>query len=244
METEILKARINDTADICERTSRPKFLGFLSKEESVLADRLMQHRNTDYGFFGGYEDAERTLLGCFPEWDEEKQFPIVSITFTYRKTDKLSHRDFLGSLMGLGLTRESVGDILVGEGRAVAFLTEDICEFVISQTEKIGRTGVTVTKGHELPLPEKSEIREFDCTVASERLDCVVAAVCNLSRSLAAQKIAEGLVSVNSVVTEKTTKVLVSGDAVTVRGKGKFIIDSLDGKTRKNRIVLKYKKYV
>ena len=184
------------------------------------------------------------MLGCFPEWDELREFPIASITFTYRKADKLTHRDFLGSLMGLGLTRESVGDILVEEGRAVAFLSEDISDFVISQVEKIGRTGVMVKKGHESPLPQKGEIREFDCTIASERLDCVVAALCNFSRSLAVEKIANGLVSVNSVVTEKTTKILVSGDAVTVRGKGKFIIDSVDGKTRKNRIILKYKKYV
>lgn len=244
MESEIFEARIHDTADICERTSRPKFLGFLSREEAVLAGKIIEKRNVRHRFFGGYEDAERLVLGCFPEWDEEQNFPIVAVTFAFRKEDKLSHRDFLGSLMGLGLTRESVGDILVEEGRAVAFLLEDISEFVFSQIEKVGRTGVAVTKGFVLPLPQKSEVSESNCTVASERLDCVVAALCNLSRNTAAEKIAEGLVSVNSVITEKTTKTVTSGDAVTVRGKGKFIIDSIDGKTRKNRIVLKYKKYV
>lgn len=244
METDILKARIADTADICERTNRQKFLGFLSREEAVLTERTLEKRNVNFALFGGYEEAERVMLGCFPDWDEERDFPITAVTFTYRKTDALSHRDFLGSLMALGLTREAVGDILVEEGRAVVFLNEDIAGFVLSQVEKIGRTGVTVSEGFSLPLPQKGELSEFNCTVASERLDCVVAALCNISRGAALQKIAEGLVSVNSVVTEKATKTVIGGDAVTVRGKGKFIIDSLDRKTRKNRIILKYKKYI
>ena len=244
METEILKARITDTADICLRTGKAKFLGFLSLEESVLAERTLGRNSINFTLFGGYDGAERVMLGCFPDWDEERKFPIIPVTFTYRKTDTLTHRDFLGSLMALGLRRESIGDILVEEGRAIAFVTEEIAGYILSQIEKIGRTGVTVTKGFSLPLPAKNELAEFSCTVASQRLDCVVAALCNISRGAAAQKISEGLVSVNSAVTEKTTKSVSAGDAVTVRGKGKYIIDSITDKTRKNRIVLKYKKYI
>ena len=244
METEILKARIFDTADICDRTSKPKFLGFLSKEESVFCERMLQNRKIDFSLFGGYGEAERLMLGCFPEWDVEKNFPITPISFTFRHSDSLTHRDFLGSLMGLGITRESVGDILVEEGRAVVFVTDDISSFVLSQIEKVGRVGVTVTSGFVFPLPEKGVLSEFETTIASERLDCVVSALCNISRGAALQKIEDGVVSVNSVVCMKPTKSIISGDAVTVRGKGKFIISSLENKTRKNRIVLKYWKYI
>ncbi len=244
METEILKARIIDTMEICEKTNRPKFLGFLSKEESVLAERILNSINSDFTLFGGYKSAERVMLGCFPEWDNEKNFPISAVTFYYRKTDVLGHRDFLGSLMALGITRMSVGDILAEEGRAVVFVTSDILGFVLSQVEKIGKVGVEVKEGYDEPLPQKNKLSSFDCTVASERLDCVIAAVCNISRGTAVSKIEEGTVSVNSVVCEKPTKTVASGDAVTVRGRGKFLIESLELKTRKNRIVLKYQKYI
>ena len=244
METEILKARINDTFEICRKASKPKFLGFLSKEEAVLAECTLKSRNADFTFFGGYKSAERVMLGCFPKWDNEKNFPISAVTFYYRKTDVIGHRDFLGSLMALGITRMSVGDILVEEGRAVVFVTGDVLGFVLSQIEKIGKVGVEVKEGYDEPLPQKNKLSTFDCTVASERLDCVVAALCNLSRGTAVSKIEEGTVSVNSVVCEKPTKTVASGDAVTVRGKGKFLIESLELKTRKNRIVLKYQKYV
>lgn len=244
MKTELLSGRIADTANICERTQRPKFLGFLSKEESVLVERLLKNRNVNFTLFGGYPDAERVMLGCFPDWDEECLFPIAAVTFTYRSADLLTHRDFLGSLMALGLTRESVGDILVEEGRAVAFVTEEVGSYIINEISKIGKTGVTAKSGFDSPLPPKAKLSEFASTVASERLDCVVAAICNISRGGALQKINDGLVSVNSAVIEKSTKTVADGDVISVKGKGKFIIESVTDRTRKSRIVLKYKKYV
>ncbi len=244
METEILRARIADTVSICEKTQKFKFLGFLSREEAVLAERIMQNSNINFKLFGGYDNAERVMLGCFPDWAQSFDFPITAISFVYRKTDVLRHRDFLGSLMALGLKRESVGDILVEEGRAVAFVCEEITEYIISQIEKIGRVGVTISKGYTSPLPQADELQEFSATVASVRLDCVVAAIANASRTAALQMIEESKVSVNSVLTEKATKLLVDGDVVTIRGKGKFIIESLTDKTRKSRFIVKYKKYV
>lgn len=244
METEILKARIFDTADICERTRKPKFLGFLTKEESVYAQLALKSRNTEYSFFGGYSEAERVMLGCFPEWDEDRVFPVNSVTFIYRKSDKLTHRDFLGSLMALGITRESVGDILSEDGRTVAFVRDDVLNFIISQIYKIGRVGVEVKKGHTLPLPERKAPMRLSSTIASERLDCVVAALCSVSRAAALEKIESGLVSVNSVICEKSTKIISEGDILSVRGNGKFSIKSMGCKTHKNRIVLQYEKYV
>lgn len=244
MQSEIFSARISDTVDICEKTNKPKFLGFLSNEEAVFADKFLKNRKVNYTFFGGYEDAERVILGCFPEYISEQKFPVCAITFSFRKEFNLTHRDFLGSLMALGIAREKVGDILVEPERAVVFVFEDIADYISSEVKKIGRVGVSLSIGASFPLPQKSVLAEFGCTIASERLDCVVAAVCNISRNAAIEKIELGLVSVNSVQTEKITKSISSGDIITVRGKGKFMVDSLCDKTRKNRIVLKYKKYI
>ena len=244
METELLIARINDTADLCERTSVPKFLGFLSREESVFAEKILNRRNVKFDFYGGYDEADRLVLGCFPDWCEEEFYPISSVTFSYRKEDSLAHRDILGFLMSLGIKRETVGDILIEEGRAVVFLNEDIVSYVLTQTEKVGRTGVTVSEGFTEPLPLKSELAEFSVTVASERLDCIVSALAGISRKTASEKIISGEVSINSVVCEKTTAGVSEGDILTVKKKGKFIIDSFGGKTRKDRLIINYKKYI
>ena len=243
METELLKARISDTAEICRRTNRPKFLGFLSKEEAVFAEKLLSKTDVTFALNGGYDGAERVILGCFPDYVEEFVFPITEVSFVWRKTDILHHRDFLGSLMGLGLKRESVGDILIQEGKAVAFVCDEVSGYIVSQLEKVGRTGVKVSIGCDFELPQKDRMTEHSVTVASERLDCVVSALAGVSRTTAAELISQGIVSINSAVCQKQTKAVTKGDAVTVRGKGKFIVEDIDGRTKKKRIVLKYKKY-
>lgn len=244
METEILTARIFDTADICDRNNIPKYLGFLSLEESVLAQRLLSKRNISFSLFGGYQDANRKMLGCFPDWMTEYNFPITPLTFTYRAEDTLNHRDFLGSLMGLGIKRETVGDILIENGRAIVFVTDEMADYILNEINKVGRTGVKISKGYSGELPKGDSLQDFSVTIASNRLDCVVSALGNFSRNTACEKISLGLVSVNSVVSEKSTKTISQNDVVTIRGKGKFIIDSFCDKTKKDRIVLRYKKYV
>lgn len=244
METELLIARISDTIEICERTKKPKFFGFLSLEQTVLAQRFLENQSVSYRFFGGYEGAQRVMLGSFPDWAEDFSFPITAITFSFRKTDTLSHRDFLGSLMALGLKRETVGDILVENGRAVVFLVTEVKEYVLNQISKIGRMGVTLNEGYSLPLPKSNKMIEVTDTIASNRLDCVVSSVSSVSRGVANELIEQGLVSVNSVVCQKPTKLIVDGDILTVRGKGKFTVCSLSGKTKKQRTVLVFKKYI
>ncbi len=244
MESEILIARISDTLDISQKTSKPKFFGFLTCEEAALAQKLLENRNANFCLFGGYEGAQRVMLGCLPDWCDDCEFPITAVTFTYRTADELRHRDFLGALMALGITRESVGDILVEKGRTVAFLKDEVLPFVLSNVAKIGKVGVNITLGFDEPLPLGDSLIIASVTVSSLRLDCVVSAVANVSRTKANELIEAGLVSVNSIVCEKSTKQIVSGDALTVRGRGKFIIGDTCHKTKKDRIVLEFKKYL
>lgn len=244
METELFKARVRDVADICVKTSKPKYLGFLSAAEAVLAGQLLKFTPCRTSLYGGYDGAERVMLGCFPDWMEEDSFPISALTFKYRESDELSHRDFLGSLMALGIKRETVGDILTEQGRAIVFVTDEICQYIKSQITKIGRVGVTVTDGYALPLPKCGELAEFTATAASDRIDCVISALCGFSRAKALEFLAEGLVTVNSVTVSKATKSVCEGDIISVRGKGRFLIGSLENRTKKNRIIINYKKYI
>jgi len=127
-----LKNRIADAAKLSEIRSIPKFCGFLSAAEATEAETVLS--NKKHLYFGGYDGAERTVVGILPNWMEEAaaEFPIIPLTFRYRRQDTLSHRDFLGSLMALGIKRSTVGDILVGEGIAVIFVlfnrkTRNLC---------------------------------------------------------------------------------------------------------------------
>ncbi len=244
MDNTLLRERVLDTAELCEKSNRPRFLGFLTDEQSVFAERLLEKQNVRFCFFGGFENAQRQMLGCFPDWAEETEFPILGVTARFNSAFPLSHRDVLGSLMGLGLKREAVGDILIEDGRAVIFLSRDIADYVLSQLTKIGRVGVDLEASVAYPLPQAGRLEEFSVTVASERLDCVVSALGGISRSKAAELIEMSMVSVNSVPCEKITARVSSGDILSIRKKGKFIIESLADKTRKDRIILKYKRYV
>lgn len=243
MDANILLPRIKDTVDSAFRADKPKFLGFLSLEEAAFAKKYLANQSIKYSFFGGAEDCERTYLGCFPEWVTNVNFPITALTFTFREVDILHHRDFLGSLMALGLKRETIGDILIEKGRAVVFLNSDISDFVAKNLTKVGRVGVTATFDNIKDLPNRDKLLENSVTVASLRLDCVVSALANCSRNTAVSMIEGGLVSVNSVITEKVTKLISQGDTITVRHTGKFIIASTEKRTKKDRIILVYKSY-
>ncbi len=243
MDIKLLPARIDDLKELCAKSNSPKFIGFLTAEEAAVAVGRFKAFER-YSLFGGYEAAERVVLGVLPDWCEEVEFPLKAITFTYRECDTLSHRDFLGALMALGVTRETVGDILIEKGRAVAFVTDDVFKFVFSQIEKVGSVGVRLSEGFTQPLPSLGKKQPFSVTVASTRLDCVVAALCGISRGQAADKIAEGYVLINSICATKATASIKANDKVTIRKRGKFEITSCDDYSKKGRIILKYDKYV
>ena len=244
MEEKLLFARIDDMKIRCEKIGKPYFLGFLSEGESAAVQRKLSGSGVKSKFFGGYEGSLRNYLCVFPDFCENPEFPVVPITAMFRKQDKLSHRDFLGSLTALGITREKIGDILIEDGRAVIFVDKSVSGFVVSQISKVGRVGVKLETGFSAPLPEIGKKQEFCGTVASARLDCVVAEICNTSRNGAAELIKESYVSVNSFLCEKPTQKINSGDRISVRRKGRFDISSIGDVSKKGRIIIKYEKYI
>ncbi len=244
MQSDLCR-RAEDLINAVYQGGSPAFLGFLSEEQcgEVIA---FLNRRARYSVFGGYTDASRTMICFLPDWAEETdvEFPFSAITVLYRKADKLTHRDFLGTLMSLGIKRETVGDILIESGRAVIFLKNDIVQFVLSQLTKVGGCGVSLLKGYTLPLPHSREKKQITCTVSSLRADNVIAALCDTSRSRAAEYFADKCVLINSACCEKPTQIIKNGDKISVRSKGKFEIISADELSKKGRIILKAEKYV
>ena len=242
-QRELLLAKLRDAARTGGR--RPCFLGFLDESEAAFCRDFLRKEPMGHLLWGGYDGAERVMAGFFPDYMEpsEEDFPIAALTFGYRPGDKLSHRDFLGSFMGLGIERSVVGDSLVGEGRAVAFVRREMERYFLENIQKIGRVGVKITAGYQEPLPVIREYKDISGVIASDRLDCMTALLCRTSREKAARLIVSGAVMVNHQEVLSVDRRLEERDIISVRGHGKFILDSFGPLTGKGRLTVKCRKY-
>lgn len=238
-EDKLLLSRAYDAIELAERIGAPRFLGFLNEHESLY---LRQHlpKRADIRFFGGYDDAVRLMLGASAE---DADFPIAALELKYKEEFELRHRDFLGSLMGLGIRRETVGDILTSPGRTVIFVRDDISEFILSQVEKIGRVGVKVGYADPFDLPAVESVKEQVITLSSLRLDAFVAHVTNLSREKAVRLIKNETVMVDHVTRVSPSFPIDEGMTVTIRKYGKFVLSALLGESRKGKLRVSVKHY-
>lgn len=243
----LLEARLRDAVRLSEEKCFAHFAGFLDEREALFAEKLMKKLGIkNYMLWGGYDGSERVVFGVFPEFLEldTESYPIASVTASYRACDTLTHRDFLGAFLAAGIKRETLGDILVGEGRTVLFVREEIADFLCTEISKAGRVGIKLSKGCEEPLPEVHQFEEFFSVIASARLDCAVAAVLGTSREKASAAIRSGLVMLNHEETDSVSLTVADGDKISIRGKGRFILDSVGPPTKKGRLKLAGRKYI
>lgn len=234
---ELFCSKIDDLISLSALRHKPCFSPFLTEREQHIALQYLSLVCCEsFMLYGGYDECERKMLGVFYDEPSSEDFPVSAIEFKYRSCDKLSHRDFLGSLMGLGIERDTVGDILVSDGRTVVFVKTDIKNYIISQISKIGRVGVTIKDADLNNLPQGRGKEEKQLTVSSLRLDNIVAAVCNLSREKTSGIILSGNVNVNYDLCQNVSRKMSEGDVFSVRGYGKFILNGTNGETKKGRL--------
>ncbi len=201
-------------------------------------------------YFGGYPDAERKMLCYLPDYlDEDNLYeddsPVVCLRATFYDGDCPSHRDFLGGLMGCGVERDVLGDILVSKGSCDFFVTAQIAEYIQQNFLSAGRSKLHIDK---FPLsqvqtivPEFTEIKD---TLASLRLDSVVSTGFRIGRSLASQYIVAGKAAIDGLPCEKPDKQIDEGMKISVRGLGKIKVHSVSGQTKKGRIWVVIHRYV
>ena len=234
-EVEQLKKRILELARRAEARGVPVETEFLTPAEQLELTRL---RPGPFAFDGGFEAAERRCAVLLP-WDGcewESRVVCLEIAPTGEKfAGELSHRDYLGSLMALGLRRETMGDIVVQGKRAYLFCLESVAGYISQQLEQVRRTHVRVGVCDPGCVQPPEAPRESSVTVSSARLDALVAAVYRLSRGEAQRLFERELVLVNSLPPRSPGLAAKEGDVISVRGHGRFVFLAAAGETRKGR---------
>lgn len=251
MIDKLLCSRIDDMLHRAER-GEAVYSAFLNETERAEADAYIKGRvlENTVVFYGGYEDAERTRLFIYPYYYdfEDVKGCIKAVEIRGSGYETLRHSSFLGALTSLGIDRAKMGDIVLKDSSAILFADEKIAEFLLSDPAPLTRVGRDTVRIYQYDISHGFEnVREykdiFD-TVASPRLDCVVSALANLSREKAKALIVSGQVMLNHIPEEKCDITVSAGDVVTVRSYGKFRIESLSDKTKKDRYKLTAKKYI
>lgn len=248
-EDKVLLAKMWDKINAGIRRNIPANTCFLSPRELEMA-RFLFGDEPGLTSFGGYEDAERKMLIYLPEYLEEDSLydedsPMVCLRAAFFEEDALSHRDFLGALMGMGIARETVGDICVGKGSCDFFVTTEIAPYIEQNFLSAGRTKLHLThiplKDAQIPEPEVKEIKD---TVASLRLDSVISSGFRIGRSLAAQYVSAGKAAIDGLPCEKPDKLIAEGMKISLRGLGKIKLTAVNGRTKKDRISITIHRYV
>ena len=190
---------------------------------------------------GGFDEAEHKRVLFLPLSLDASNFKIKVYKIRYNSRYlELNHRKILGTLMSLGIKRESIGDI-VCSGQGVFFAcTEEISAYIESEFKTISGVGIEL-KEVKQRLSIERELREEKHIVSSLRLDVVIASAYKLSRNEASEMITEGLVQINHIVCQSISKQVVLDDVISVRHKGRFYVGTVGGKTKSDHLVLQLK---
>jgi len=212
-------------------------------ELSDFYDEIKEAGKVHYELYGGHANADR-LIVRFGDPDElgyDLAWPIVLLEINpiNRKfAEELSHRDYLGSLMNIGIDRSMLGDIVVHEGGAFVFVHESIAEHVIHELTRVRHTTMTVSVRDELPVEMERKYETKQLQVASERIDVIVAKFAGLSRTEAAQYFHDRKIFVDGKVMENYSHQLKCESVVSVRGHGKFIYGGIVRRTRSDNLII------
>lgn len=224
---ELIK-RLLDLANKSYKQNMFTFTDFLSEGEmSDFYKNESEFSFVKYTVFGGYEESERNVIrfGDSKELGYEEEFPIVCIKITpilEKFSEQLSHRDYLGAIMNLGIDRGKTGDILVKNKVAYLFCKIEMQSFIMENLYKIRHTNISLSEANKEEAIGESDIERREILVASERIDGVISSVYNKSRSQCVLLFREHKVFVNGKLYENNSGILKENDMVSVRGFGRF----------------------
>lgn len=237
---DALVRRARQAAD-SGQSAHSRFLDLTLQKK--LESALSREMGEDLTFNGGYEGAQRQI--AYFNAPQPHMLPVaLHITWNARFSD-IGHRDIMGAILGLGIQRDCIGDIAMGQqGECYAFVTADMADFLQSNLNQAGRATLQVTRASALPKDFADDGKQIRATLASPRLDAVIGAGMHLARGKAAALIEQGRVSLNGQLLMKTSAPVQNGDVISIRGMGRVVLmDTDDTLTRKGRIGVTLKVY-
>ncbi|WAH35519.1 YlmH family RNA-binding protein [Alicyclobacillus dauci] len=233
---------VRSAEDWCDQVgSQGRWLltDFLTPREQYLTESVVGKRGLAHRAHGGYGGAERHRMLIMPDdwYPQPSDFEIVYLRLVSLEQE-MRHKDVLGSVLGLGLQRKTIGDIVVGGRLAHLFVSSQIARFLYDELHHVGRTTVSVTVEEEIPDLPPPTYDEKDVNVPSLRLDAVIASACQFSRSKAQAAVERGDVTLNFAAATSRDEVDV-GDTLSVRGFGRIKVMETLGITRRERLRLR-----
>ncbi len=237
---------LENAANVASKRGIQRFTRFLDPAEQQEASVIAKHVDVAFSSYGGYSEAER-CIGCFylPGDEPEKDsYPLVCLTSAYdSRYGGLTHRDLLGAFMGLGLTRDSLGDIIIVNDRIFLFTSEQMHMHVMESLQQAGRVHLDWrlrSEAFPIPSPKGIYVRGI---LSSMRLDAVIAEAFELSRNDAQNAIRAGKIKLNYFPCLKIDHSVEEGAMLSFSGKGRVSLRSVDGLTRKQRIGVTFFRY-
>lgn len=254
-QNKLLISKITDKIKVCETKNKIQTTDFLDQmEQKIVENFLKSQKITNYFYTGGFEESERKILLIYPEKlssiinniNLNEYINAIKITLPNELQGEYSHRNYLGGLMKLGIAREKVGDILVDDNGADILIMPEMERFLLSNIPSLTRFSKSKIEKINLENLRKLEIKKeiIKITVSSMRLDNIVAELAKCSRGKANEILEQERVLVNYEIIQKSSKEIKEQDTITIRGKGRFVINSIVGNTRKGRIFVEVEKFV
>lgn len=247
-EDVLMLARVLDKYGACADKNYIQTTRFLSMHDCILAETALKGEKAEgYSLWGGYEGAERKIAVFYPDYmDEESAIAEsgVSVIRAEYRPGTVTHRDMLGSLMNIGITRECLGDLLVHDDFCDIICVSESAGFIMDNLFRAGREGLKLQLIEGAPAAKEEKFRIIKDTVASLRLDAVVSSACSVSRANAAALINSGRVKVNDFECIKSDRAVCEGDSISVRGYGRMLLESAGGVSRKGRVIIEIKRYI
>lgn len=249
-QEKLVGRKVADAVKAVSHSGLPRYLGFFNLREAELAlAECKRSKWREYVFYGGFEGAERTLLCLYNPNDAAaalpQNYPLAALKITPANAENtaLTHRDYLGAILGAGVKRECIGDIVTDAGGATVVLQPAMLPFLLQQLTRIGRVSVALQKC-ELPAgTRQTQGLPKMASVSSLRADAVLAAMLHINRAQAAQLIEKGTIQINHLVVQSRHYSVCEGDIFSVRGTGKFCLSKVGGKSKKDRTFVEFVMY-
>lgn len=256
-EDRLLVSKLLDKIELVEKKNNIENTDFLDIHQRGILERILKTvKYKNYVIYGGYENAERTMIILYPEkletvfekdlFDYNSIIQVLRITLPNEMRGKYNHRDYLGAVIKVGIKREKVGDIIVSIDGADIIATKEMVSYLstsLSELTRFSKSNFEIHKIEELNiLPPKTEM--INIIIPSMRMDSIVSEIIRTSRSKAMDFIETERVFINSELVTKNAKILKENDMITVRGKGRFKINKILNSTKKGNLVVEIEKYV